>query len=677
MGVTRRDAVWTSPRRRHRGGAAVLAAALATALALPAAAAGTVRAAASPVLTIRTGNGLVAPLEDIAGNGTDMWVLALNSGSVSEFSEATGALVRTTDGLSNPASVAVAGADLWISDFYDYAADEVSVASGTILGGVTLGLDPTDCICDMPGPIGSVADDGTDVWVDDYGFNDLAEIDAKSGALVRTVTMSSDRLTGEIAAADGNAWVTDDSGVAELSGTTGEVIDQIALPGARGLLAADGAIWVTSVASEGDGVGSSLTEIDETTGQILKVTPLGNVPIGGQAGMAANDADLFVAWASGVEEVSLATGELVAVDTGPRYGITSAQGVVASNTRVWVLDDAPDYLTELSATTGVPIRTAGPGLRSVADVAVVGAHLWTADDVQCLGTPSGGTLAEFSATSGTELRSVDAARTDVACPVQVIAAGANLWVLGWGNPDPDVLAEFNAATGEPRVNIGNYPTNDGMPPEMVLSAGHLFVLWSQWSLIEYSATTGAMLRAYNAGALGPNQWVQAIAADGANVWVAGSATLTELSGATGHLEHVYGGATHAFDQPTGGEPPQMVAGDGSVWIATEPKSDPASTGIAHYAESSGELLGFLQPSAVGLSDFSSLGPLTGGQLIVSGESTSPHGTPVLDLNASTGALIATLQPASSTGLLVQPLAATSNDLWVAEPGLLEELRLPG
>jgi DNA-binding beta-propeller fold protein YncE len=298
----------------------------------------------------------LADPDAIASAGSDVWVANSDyaggrAGWISEFSAASGALIRVVAGpeygLTDPQALAVDSGSVWVADGADGALTEINAADGALIRVVA---DPQ---YQFAAP-GAIAVAGRDLWVANGGSDSVTEIDAATGALIRVISARRYRLTTTvytpaIAVAGGHVWVPDGSSdsVTEINAATGALIRVISgrgyeLNGPDAIAAAGDRLWVIDVNS------GSVTEISAATGALVRViSSVTNVPFA----ITADQAGVWVVTNLGVkavdgarpdgaiDEFSSATGRLIGRITGPPFRSANPGGAITSDgARVWATD---------------------------------------------------------------------------------------------------------------------------------------------------------------------------------------------------------------------------------------------------------------------------------------------------------------------------------------------------
>jgi hypothetical protein len=256
-------------------------------------------------------------VESITADSSHLWVLN-STGSITELSASTGAVVQTISGapfdLHGAARIISDGTHVWVSNPCGPqcavgspgkgSITELSASTGTlvqVLSGPSFQLD-------QPGPISS---DGVHVWIADFGGNSVSELDAATGAFVRSISVSE--------------------------------------PSA---IASDGAdVWVTSLEAGVQGYnGAGVTEISASTGTVVRAITSG---IGIPVAIASDGTGVWVANCEcqfigndygGVTELSASTGDVVG-PAGATDGINGPSGIALGGGRAWVTNRYGDSVT--------------------------------------------------------------------------------------------------------------------------------------------------------------------------------------------------------------------------------------------------------------------------------------------------------------------------------------------
>ena len=273
--------------------------------------------------------------------------------------------------------------------------------------------------------VSALAADGPDIWVANNGNSSLTELNASTGAWVRTLSGSRLGLDypTQIAAYGNYLWVVNQSEqpnaawtLIQLNAATGTRLRTLKWDGTASLggIALDGGeLWVT-----GDGFGH-VTELNASTGAVIRV-------------VSSLDFDFD-------------TPDTIAAD-GPDIWVANQNG-----------NSGKDSVTELDAATGKILRTIPyDALPDPGFIYADGAHIWVAssNDGDSSGPAVCGSVTELDADTGAVLRVLEGGRYGFDDPLAIVANGTNVWVANWRSPvyacpggGPSGLTEFSAANG--------------------------------------------------------------------------------------------------------------------------------------------------------------------------------------------------------------------------------------
>jgi DNA-binding beta-propeller fold protein YncE len=122
--------------------------------------------------------------------------------------------------------------------------------------------------------------------------------------------------------------------------------------------------------------------------------------------------DIWVASCSGnaVTEINETTGQVIQSLTDTSYGFDCPEGLAFDGTNIWVANDLGSSITELNASTGslVQILT-GPGILNPDALAFDGTNIWVANNSQ--NDKIASFLSEFNAAKGSNIRTLIATRS--------------------------------------------------------------------------------------------------------------------------------------------------------------------------------------------------------------------------------------------------------------------------
>jgi YVTN family beta-propeller protein len=182
-----------------------------------------------------------------------------------------------------------------------------------------------------------------------YGEPYIYKVDASTGKLVDTYEAPYSGMT-DVIYENGYLWVADwyYNNVSEISASTGQVIRTVyAGPDPYGIAYGNGYIWVTSQKIREPG---TVAQINPSTGEVIRSIPVGVLPInvtyGNGAVWVVNYESSGLTFTFGtVSEISGTTGKVLA--TISRYIGESPWGIIDHNGYVWVVNSYASYVTEI------------------------------------------------------------------------------------------------------------------------------------------------------------------------------------------------------------------------------------------------------------------------------------------------------------------------------------------
>ena len=292
----------------------------------------------------------------VAIDGTHVWVSSPTSSSITEYSESTGAYIKS---LLSPSYGFIGGigpmtadqAHLWVVT--SAGLDEISTASGSIVKVIpnTANSNPANS---------SITDDGTNVWLADQTNSTIHEIDASSGDAVQSIPTQPD--TGQISSDGTHVFLTTGSSVNEYLASTGALVRTVSYntsPGSdTGSVASTGAyFWVTRSDMR------QLLEFDASSGTQVRAVDIPNtienvdgLSVSGPTLTAVDGTPYGCGGSSGVATFSASTGVLLT--SWPVAAINSCSNnfpgpAFATNSNdIWLARSNPSKITEYSLLTG-------------------------------------------------------------------------------------------------------------------------------------------------------------------------------------------------------------------------------------------------------------------------------------------------------------------------------------
>jgi outer membrane protein assembly factor BamB len=287
--------------------------------------------------------------------------------------------------------------------------------------------------------------------------------------------------------------------------------------------------------------------------------------------MAATRHHVFVANQSSLTELDSSTGRLVRVISGPHYRFGHPDDVAVGGNNVFVADEdnGSGSIAVINASTGSLRRIVVPCTEYCYELSMGarGAHVFVAS----FGAAS---LAEFNATTGKQIRSFHIPDYH-GTPSGLAVRGSDLFLELNG----EWVAEFDLTTGRVRwiTTVGS----EDSAGVMVVGGSNLFVQVGN-SIKVIKTATGALVRSISGaeyGLDGPS----AMAASGNDLFVAnaGSVTggrdsVTRINASTGALVRAIAGPAYQFN-----EPDALVASDGKLFVANRNGNSVTEWPIGH------------------------------------------------------------------------------------------------
>lgn len=260
------------------------------------------------------------------------------------------------------------------------------------------------------------------------------------------------------------------------------------------------------------------------------------------------------------------------------WGFKGLQFLATAGTNLWSVGNASGgqntpYLVEQSASNGALERVvAGPsyGFDDVTAFAAIGTNLWVASWGSA--GEQGQSLDELNASTGA-LETRFGLPGGLPEPLSLATDGNDVWIE-LGNPyypTGGTLLEYDASSGTQLDEITSAPFANGYP-NLAVAAGHLFVGGSQ-AVDEYDASTGDFIQQIDltndvAGGL----LVVDMVSVGSDVWVADGACGSPSCGAVVELD---GSSGSALDEvtTTSNSPAGIVVDGAQLWVEEDAGHD--------------------------------------------------------------------------------------------------------
>ena len=282
-------------------------------------------AAANSVRAINPGGGAllrVVPLgpaengdpltpRGIVSDGTYLWVTnelgynpyydAERMSSITQYRASDGSFVRTIYVPWNPNGIASDGRNVWVTgsfhmrrariwnvaypdafenDFLEYRLAQIDANTGQFVRSVRVG--PPALRSDWSGQYwqypsvdtrSTVSSDGVSVWVANIWDNSVTQLNALTGAVIRTIAVGG--APSSISSDGTNVWVTNsaDATVSRIDANTGDVRATIAVGNAPTGIISDGSfVWVANTNDD------TVTQLAASTGAVVRTIITGDAP---------------------------------------------------------------------------------------------------------------------------------------------------------------------------------------------------------------------------------------------------------------------------------------------------------------------------------------------------------------------------------------------------------------
>ena len=301
--------------------------------------------------------------------------------------------------------------------------------------------------------------------------------------------------------------------------------------------------------------GNSITEIDATSGRIVRTLSSRSYHFDGPIAIATNGRTLWVAnsQANSVTELNGFSGSLLRVIDPTKHKIYP-QSLAFGDGHVWVAGGGnvnhTSEVVELNASSGDVVRVVTKDVWSPQTLNVIGGNVWIGNESNGAGE-SGGTnhsVVELDAATGGVERTIN--MTDVGVGVQASSIqgyGGDIWLSNGNSEWPGTnypMIEIRQSDGAIVRKVSEphkwSTATFGLPDGIAINRGVIWV--TDWSnVVELSASTGAVLRILGARQDHFNGAENVVVIDG-RIWVANQTgnSLTELNASNGSLIRVIG-----------------------------------------------------------------------------------------------------------------------------------------
>jgi uncharacterized small protein (DUF1192 family) len=323
----------------------------------------------------------------------------------------------------------------------------------------------------------AIAVSGSRVWIVNMASNSVAELNARTGALVRVIDAKSDAFhhPDGIAVQGSHVWVTNGneefgmgtmnyplakySSVTELNARTGALVrvidantDELLQPGP---IAVSGShVWVLNANSAQSTTSTpmnALIELNASNGSLVHIFKTDVDGLYGPLNLTATRSDVWVSNANGFEdsvtEINSTTGSLVRVIRPTTGELTAPDGIAVSGAHVWIANIGQDdnSVTELRTSNGSfvrNIRARAGKFNGLLGIAAEGSHVWVTNENGYEGGGNTNSVSELDATTGSLVRVIKAKTDGLYGPTAIVANDSKLWVLNISS-----VTELNAGNG--------------------------------------------------------------------------------------------------------------------------------------------------------------------------------------------------------------------------------------
>jgi DNA-binding SARP family transcriptional activator/ABC-type transport system substrate-binding protein len=255
-----------------------------------------------------------APGGSASGAGS-LWVTEPDAAEIVRIDPATGSIDDRIPIVGTPGPIAFAGGAVWVTDVFGARVLRIDPATDRVVQSVDLGSRRADAIAGW----------GDRLWVADVTENALVELDAASGAKLRTILLA--HRPSALLADGRTIWVASyDAGVVDaVDRRSGGTVASLRVGnGPVALAAANGAIWVAN------SLDSTVSRIDPASGLVAPVLPVGSSP----SSLAVARGSLWVGNEYGASVTRIDPTRATVAGTSAVGG--AAVSLAATGNRLWV-----------------------------------------------------------------------------------------------------------------------------------------------------------------------------------------------------------------------------------------------------------------------------------------------------------------------------------------------------
>ena len=294
---------------------------------------------------------------------------------------------------AEPVAIAVDHSHVWVANVFGNSVTELNAKTGSIIRVIDARED------DFVTPI-AIAVTPLHVWVvndgvkgNSRGTGSITELNSKSGALIRVITVSAARFDNPaaIAISGSRVWVTSlqtssNGGLVtdldESDGSITRVIDGLAdsFDGPVAIAARGNDVWIVSSGvknyyGNGRGVGS-VTELNATTGRVIRIITAQTAPFNEPTSIAISGSHVWVANLdySSIVELNASSGAVVRLIRA--NSLNQPLSMAVDHDHLWVANFFGNSVTELKKYKGAVVRVIGAGFNDPGGIAIAGSHVW-------------------------------------------------------------------------------------------------------------------------------------------------------------------------------------------------------------------------------------------------------------------------------------------------------------
>ena len=238
---------------------------------------------------------------------------------------------------TGPAAVCFDGANIWVANFGSNNVTKLDSSTGATIGTYAVGTNPF-----------GIAFDGASIWVANFGSNNVTKLNASTGATIGTFNVGT---SPRGICSDGTfIWVANQgsNNVTKLNAGTGALVNTHNVGTSPIGICYDGSsIWITNSGS------ANVTKLNATNGSVLGTFNVGTTP----SSVCYDGSSVWVTnqGSANVTKLTASTGGAI----GTFNVGTNPTGISFDGASIWVANNsgASNSVTRLNAGTGATIST--------------------------------------------------------------------------------------------------------------------------------------------------------------------------------------------------------------------------------------------------------------------------------------------------------------------------------